>query len=312
MPSVSIITALHNKEPYIGETIRSVLAQTMPDWEMIVVENGSTDNGPDVVRQFQDGRLRLVVSARSGPGAARNVGAAEARGEWLLFLDADDLIEPGYLKERLGLIESRRSAEVLAGCWEEFVDGRPEQRTWRRPAAFQLETEQLENVAIAYAPWTLHGALVKRSRVLDGRRWPEALDALPSEDAAFWFSIIVDATIAWSEAAGALYRVQVSTSREGLANADKRVRATIGVINHNLRVLETKGVNPRPEQVANVIRVLESRYLLALKQGNRTAADLARGEAERWLCRAPNNTLGMRTRRLLGLRLFNGLRLRTG
>ena len=62
MPKVSIITPLHNKGPYVEETLCSVLAQTMPDWELIVVENGSTDNGPEVVRKLPDSRIQLVVS----------------------------------------------------------------------------------------------------------------------------------------------------------------------------------------------------------------------------------------------------------
>src|SRR5260370_31039183 len=68
MRRVSIITALHSKGPYVAETIRSVLAQTMPDWEMIVVENGSTDDGPEIVRQLSNPRMRLVVSPKQGPG----------------------------------------------------------------------------------------------------------------------------------------------------------------------------------------------------------------------------------------------------
>src|ERR1700735_4941661 len=97
MKSVSIITPLFNKAPYVAETIQSVLAQTMADWEMIVVENGSTDEGPNVVRQFNDPRIHLMESPKRGPGAARNLGLERARGEWILFLDADDLIERDYL-----------------------------------------------------------------------------------------------------------------------------------------------------------------------------------------------------------------------
>ncbi len=86
MPQVGIIAALHNKGPYVAETIRSVLAQTMPDWALIVVENGSTDDGPEIVRQFPDPRIRLVVSPKQGPGAARNVGLAHATGEMASLL----------------------------------------------------------------------------------------------------------------------------------------------------------------------------------------------------------------------------------
>lgn len=74
MAMVSIITALHNKYDYIAETIASVQSQTHRDWEMIVVENGSTDDGPEIVRRMAsaDSRIRLFVSERQGPGAARN------------------------------------------------------------------------------------------------------------------------------------------------------------------------------------------------------------------------------------------------
>ncbi len=81
MPAVSIITALHNKGPYIAETIRSVLAQTVSDWELIVVENGSTDDGPGNAASFSDERIRLVISPKTGPGAARNHGLQLACGD---------------------------------------------------------------------------------------------------------------------------------------------------------------------------------------------------------------------------------------
>jgi glycosyltransferase involved in cell wall biosynthesis len=132
MPLVSMIAALHNKGPYVAETIRSVLAQTMPDWEMIVVENGSSDNGPEIVRQFSDRRVRLAVSPRQGPGAARNVGLVQATGEWILFLDADDLLTPHFLEERLGLLIDHPQADLLVGCWEEFFDGQAP-HLFRRP-----------------------------------------------------------------------------------------------------------------------------------------------------------------------------------
>src|SRR5438046_1358873 len=115
MPRVSVITPLFNKAVYISETIRSVLAQTMRDWELIVVENGSTDDGPELVGQFLDSRIRLVDSVKRGPSAARNVGINLAAGEWLLFLDADDLIEKTYLERRLIAGSVDAFAEVVAG-----------------------------------------------------------------------------------------------------------------------------------------------------------------------------------------------------
>ena len=117
MPVISVITPLYNKGAYVAETIRSVLAQTVSDWEMIIVENGSTDDGPELVGQFLDSRIRLVDSVKRGPSAARNVGINLAAGEWLLFLDADDLIEKTYLERRLIAGSVDAFAKVVAGPW---------------------------------------------------------------------------------------------------------------------------------------------------------------------------------------------------
>src|SRR5471032_1240670 len=113
MKSVSIITPLFNKELYVGETIRSVLAQTFTDWEMIIIENGSTDKGLEVVRHFSDSRIRLVESPKQGPGAARNLGLSLATGEWVLFLDADDLLQPFQLAALLSVAQTHPELDLV-------------------------------------------------------------------------------------------------------------------------------------------------------------------------------------------------------
>jgi glycosyltransferase involved in cell wall biosynthesis len=308
MPQVSIITALHNKGPYIAETIRSVLAQTRSDWELIVVENGSTDNGPDVVRQFMDTRIRLVVSPKCGPGAARNFGLALATGAWVLFLDADDLIAPNYLEERLGLLRNQPQADLLVGCWEEFKDGSSEPAVIRKPAAHGGTDADLANAAIAHAPWALHAALVRKSRILEGRLWSEEMDGLPSEDTAFWFPVVYEASILWSENAGALYRVQTETSRNEIKDVKRWMHAVLGVIRHNVDYLKVRNIRPNQQQCASIVRVLESTYRLCLSRQSRAEAKLALEEANNWLKICPASSLAITVRKTLGLRLFNLLR----
>jgi hypothetical protein len=95
---VSVIIPLFNKAPYVARALSSVLAQTFTDFEVIVVDDGSTDGSARVVEQFSDHRLRLIKQDNSGPGAARNRGLAEAQGEFVAFLDADDCWLPAYLE----------------------------------------------------------------------------------------------------------------------------------------------------------------------------------------------------------------------
>jgi glycosyltransferase involved in cell wall biosynthesis len=304
---ISIVTPLHNKAPYVAETIRSALAQTMTDWEMIVVENGSTDGGSDVVRQFPDPRIRLVESSRCGPGAARNFGLAQAQGDWILFLDADDLIEADFLLNRMNLAGKNPAADLLIGCWEEFKDGEPS-RILRRPPAHGGSTRALEQAAVAFAPWPPHAALVKRIRLMPDLYWPEALDRGQSEDTAFWFPVICDASVAWTDQAGALYRLQTAGSRNEIHDAEKWIRAVIGVIDHNINFLRRKGTEPDSEQCASIVRVLESSYRLGIARHSRAAARAALKEAKFWLAKCPASDPSLALRKLFGLRLFNLLR----
>ena len=88
---VSIITPLYNGEKYVAQTIESVLAQTYPDWEMIVVNDGSTDRSAEIVQRYveQDPRIKLFTQRNGGSASARNNGIRRAEGQYIALLDAD-------------------------------------------------------------------------------------------------------------------------------------------------------------------------------------------------------------------------------
>ncbi len=90
--SFSIIIPLFNKREYISDTIKSALSQTYQDFEIIVIDDGSTDGSIDIVRGFNDYRIRVISQNNLGPSATRNVGVENATKEWIVFLDADDLL----------------------------------------------------------------------------------------------------------------------------------------------------------------------------------------------------------------------------
>ncbi|WP_214019921.1 glycosyltransferase family 2 protein [Methanoculleus sp.] len=103
LPGISVVIPLYNKGPYIARALNSVLAQTVRDFEVIVVDDGSTDDGAETVRGFEDPRIRLIRQENRGVSAARNEGIEAARAELVAFLDADDEWMPRHLEALLRL-----------------------------------------------------------------------------------------------------------------------------------------------------------------------------------------------------------------
>lgn len=100
MPKVSVVLPVFNGAQFIGNAIQSVLKQSFRDFEVIVVDDGSTDGTEKVVRQYSDG-IRYHFQSNQGAGVARNIGVSLAQGEWIAFLDADDTWYPDKLKIQL-------------------------------------------------------------------------------------------------------------------------------------------------------------------------------------------------------------------
>lgn len=111
---VSVVIPLYNKGSYIARALNSVLAQTFRDFEVIVVDDGSTDDGAAIVKGFGDPRIRLIQQENQGVSAARNRGIEVARAELIAFLDADDEWLPGFLETIVHLRRKFPEAGVYA------------------------------------------------------------------------------------------------------------------------------------------------------------------------------------------------------
>jgi GT2 family glycosyltransferase len=120
-PFISVVIPTYNRADLLCESLKSVFRQEETDFEVIVVDDGSTDDLSKVVEDFRD-RVNFIRQDKSGPGSARNRGAAAARGEYLAFLDSDDLWFPWTLGVFRRIIGGHRSPAILSSSLVEFSD----------------------------------------------------------------------------------------------------------------------------------------------------------------------------------------------
>lgn len=120
-PLVSILIPCYNAAPWLAQTLESALAQTYPYTEIIVVDDGSTDSSPAIARSFAPRGVRLIEQRNSGASSARNHALRESRGEWIQFLDADDLLSPDKIAAQVTLLETRPPGTVASCAWARFT-----------------------------------------------------------------------------------------------------------------------------------------------------------------------------------------------
>jgi glycosyltransferase involved in cell wall biosynthesis len=115
-PNVSVVIPLYQTERYIAEALNSVLAQTFSDFEVIVIDDGSRDRGPEIARSSGDPRVKVVTQENRGLAGARNSGIAHSSGRYIALLDADDLWSPEKLARHVALLESDPDIAVTFSC----------------------------------------------------------------------------------------------------------------------------------------------------------------------------------------------------
>ena len=139
---ISVVIPLYNKEKSISTTLESVIAQTYTDFEIVIVDDGSTDKSAEVVRSIKDERIVLISQKNQGVSAARNTGIMEAKGDYVAFLDGDDLWHPEYLETLHRLIIDFPEATIY-GIGYSKTDGKE----------FPINVEKRNRRGIIETPW---------------------------------------------------------------------------------------------------------------------------------------------------------------
>lgn len=137
---VSIILPVYNADQYVAVAIESVLCQTHPKWELIIVNDGSTDNSKNVCESFNDERITVLTQENKGVSSARNIGLKHIRGAYFCFLDADDALTPNSIEIRLSLFQS--NPELM------FVDGAVEIRNKDLTSVVEVRTLYFSGVPL--------------------------------------------------------------------------------------------------------------------------------------------------------------------
>lgn len=135
-PRVSVIMPFLDAQAHLAEAIESVIGQTFADWELLLVDDGSSDDGPRIAREFaaRESRIRLLPPdpERRGAAAARNRGIAAGRGDYVAFLDSDDLYEPGKLACDVAALDGDEEAAWVYGATQWFYEGERKRDTVER------------------------------------------------------------------------------------------------------------------------------------------------------------------------------------
>ena len=134
-PMVSIVMPVYNEAKTIDDTIHSVLGQTYENWELIIVDDHSSDNTLEVISQFGSDKIMIIARKRnSGAGTARNRGILEAKGKIICFLNAGDVWQPSKLAEQLEFLKETGAEFIAASYVKADKKGRPKGKVVRAPA----------------------------------------------------------------------------------------------------------------------------------------------------------------------------------
>lgn len=184
-PRVSVVIPTYNRARYLPVAIGSILAQHFKDFELIIVDDGSTDETPDIIRRFTDPRVHLVTNATcTGIAAARNRGLDQACGEYIATLDSDDYSYPQRLARQVAFLDAHPK-QALIGSWASWMDeqGRMLSRVKRRP----IDADEAAALLIFNSCLT-QSSVMARTETLRKYRYNEQFTL--SEDFELWVRMV--------------------------------------------------------------------------------------------------------------------------
>ena len=205
---ISIVIPLYNKEKQIAHTLQSVFAQTFQDFEIVIVDDGSTDNSVMEVKKFDDPRVLLIQQSNAGVSAARNRGIEEANGELIAFLDADDEWMPEFLQTILQLKKIYFNCKVWATPYFNSWNGNLLPITLRKIPFFEesgILTNYFKVATYSHPPICSISVAVDKQVLKSIGGFPVGIKS--GEDLLTWARLAVETNIAYSTRPLAIYNM---------------------------------------------------------------------------------------------------------
>lgn len=232
---ISVVIPLYNKEQSIVSTLQSILKQTYQDFEIIIVDDGSTDCSVEKVEKVTDSRIHLIHQSNTGVSAARNRGIEEAKGEFIAFLDADDEWTPCYLEKQYELAQKYPECGVFA-CNYEFIDRQKKvSSTIIRKLPFEGEDGILSNyfevASCSHPPLWTSAVMVRRNVIQSVGGFPVGIKS--GEDLLTWARLAVNEEIAYSKLPYVIFNIEGYSVSE----KPKRIPAEQDIVGLELKAL---------------------------------------------------------------------------
>lgn len=207
---VSVIIPCYNAERFLASTVQSVFEQTYSHVEIIVIDDGSTDSSAALIRSF-DERVRAEFGPNQGASAARNRGTTLARGEFVQYLDADDILAPHAIEQRVSALQAAK-ADIAYSDWEKLIEVVPGAFRLGEKIATQLEHLDADPIAALLKFWAPPAALTYRRNIVEKiGGWKEWLPII--QDARFLQDAgLLGGTFVHVPGIGAQYRVLLDVS----------------------------------------------------------------------------------------------------
>lgn len=186
MPRVSVVIPTYNNAQFVTQAVGSVLAQTYADFEVIVVDDGSVDSTQAVLASYSD-RINCIYQENKGPAAARNTGLLASQGDYLLFLDSDDLVPPNKLELQIPLLEVRPDFGLVYSGWQYINEDGTQVLGEVRPNKQGRLLKELLRRSLVLS--TTGVATVRRECFERVGLFDESLSLMGSEDADMWLRL---------------------------------------------------------------------------------------------------------------------------